>query len=237
MQEELSDNSLSDSHLIKKNQQNLTPTSRMWMLIINFIPFFHLSSIIFIICYPFDSLLFHIVLIIFTIYFLPPLLCRLFFLFFPIQQGTIPSNSKNFLYWWASASLQAIFIRLSFLEELLRLIPGFYSIWLRLWGAKIGRITYWAPGMVILDRTFLNIGNDVIFGAGVRLNPHVLAYNKEGELELLLKNICIGDRAIIGGYALLTTGTEIDNDESLRAHQVSPPFTKWKAGERQKPSI
>jgi len=103
------------------------------------------------------------------------------------------------------------------LEEILRLVPGLYSFWLRLWGAQIGRLTYWSAGLRILARSFLRIGDDVVFGAAVRLNPHVLAKNEHGQLELILATVIVGDRAIVGGYSLLTAGTEIAPDECTKA--------------------
>jgi acetyltransferase-like isoleucine patch superfamily enzyme len=101
-----------------------------------------------------------------------------------------------------------------------------------LWGAQIGRFTYWSAGTLITDRSFLSIGNDVVFGAGVRLNPHVLSKSAEGDLELLLKRVKIGDGAMVGGYSLLTAGTEITSHEITRAFLISPPFSVWKDGKR-----
>lgn len=144
----------------------------------------------------------------------------------------MPVGSPAFFSWWAQANLQMLFCRLPFLEEVLRLIPGCYSLWLRLWGARIGRLTYWAPGLKILDRSFLRIGDDVLFGAAVRLNPHVLQRNDRGEMELLLATIVIEDRAIVGGYSLLTAGTEIAAGECTRAFTISPPFNRWENGAR-----
>jgi hypothetical protein len=37
---------------------------------------------------------------------------------------------------------------------------------------------------------------------------------------------------MVGGYSLLTAGTEIVSDESTRAFLVSPPFSVWKEGKR-----
>ena len=90
----------------------------------------------------------------------------------------------------------------------------------------------WAAGLRILDRSFLKIGNGVAFGAGVRLNPHVIAANEQDRMELMLASVHIGDRAMIGGYALLTAGTRIADDENTRACLISPPFSHWKGGKR-----
>ena len=140
--------------------------------------------------------------------------------------------SRDYFVWWIVLNLQVVFCRLPALEEIMRIIPGAYSAWLRLWGSRIGSFTYWAAGLRILDRSFLDIGSGVAFGAGVRLNPHVIAENADGKMELLLATVHIGDRAIVGGYALLTTGTWIADDEVTRACLISSPFCHWKGGKR-----
>jgi hypothetical protein len=160
----------------------------------------------------------------------------------------IPAGSSAFLAWWTLFSLQTLFNRLPALEECLRLVPGLYSAWLRLWGARVGRLTYWAPGTRILDRSFVSIGDDVVFGARVRINPHVLQHPGTSASassssaaaaagpELILAPVIIGHRAMIGGYALLTAGTEIACDECTPALMVSPPFSKWQGGKRARRS-
>ena len=138
----------------------------------------------------------------------------------------IAIGSSAFLRWWACFQCQVLFLRFPALEELLRLVPGIYSLWLRLWGSRIGGLTYWAPGTIILDRGFLEIGDKVVFSAGVRINPHVM------QDDLLLAPVKIGDGALIGGYSLLTAGTEIAAGEATRAFLISPPFSMWKNGRR-----
>lgn len=139
----------------------------------------------------------------------------------------IAVGSTDFIKWWACFQCQVLFLRFPALEEIIRLVPGCYSLWLRLWGSRIGRLTYWAPRTCILDRGFLDIGDHVIFGAGVKLNPHVM---EEG--RLLLAPVKIGNGSLIGGYSLLTAGTEIAADEAVRAFLISPPFSKWKDQKR-----
>ncbi len=171
-----------------------------------------------------------------VLYLAPPILARLILAFARFPAGKMAIGSTNFFRWWASFQLQILFCRFPALEEALRLIPGLYSLWLRLWGSKIGRLTYWSPGVTITDRSFLSIGDDVVFGAGVRLNAHVLAKDKGGAMQLILAPVKIGDNALVGGYSLLTAGTEISSHEATRAHLVSPPFSLWKDGRRIKRS-
>ena len=166
------------------------------------------------------------------LYLVPPLVARIIRCFAPIREGRIPIGRRDFFIWWALFNLQVIFCRFPALEEMLRLVPGLYGPWLRLWGARVGRLIYWGAGLRILDRSFVQIGNGVMFGATVRLNPHVLARNKAGELELILATVAIGNEALIGGYSLLTAGTEIAPGECTKAFLISPPFSKWKDGVR-----
>jgi hypothetical protein len=150
----------------------------------------------------------------------------------PIREQRIAAGTKPFFAWWLMFQLQIVFCRCPFLEEALRLVPGIYSQWLRLWGSRVGRLTFWSPGTLITDRSFLSIGDDVVFGAGVRLNSHVLKKNDQGTIELILATVTVGNRAMVGGYSLLTAGTQISDGESTRAFLVSPPFSVWKDGKR-----
>jgi hypothetical protein len=147
----------------------------------------------------------------------------------------IELGSPTFILWWACFQCQVLFLRFPVLEEILRMIPGLYSLWLRAWGSRIGTVTYWAPGTVILDRGFLEIGDRVVFGAGVRINPHVM--EKTTKPMLRLSPITIGDDAVIGGYSLLTAGTEIASGEATRAFLISPPFSRWENGKRNRNQI
>ncbi|MCY2930532.1 MAG: hypothetical protein NTV86_13740 [Planctomycetota bacterium] len=169
-----------------------------------------------------------------VIYVLPPLLCRVLLLASPIRRTTIAIGSREFFTWWFAINLQMLFNRFAALEELLRIVPGCYSLWLRLWGAKVGRLTYWAAGMRILDRPFLQIGEDVTFGAGVRLNPHVIQPGGDGRLVLLLGRVRIGDHVSVGGYSLLVAGAEIASGQATRAFLMLPPFSRLEGGRRVK---
>lgn len=199
---------------------------RLWLLGLNFLPLLHLVLVgLAGWCHWWWGLA--------VLYLLPALAVRVLLKACPIAQGSHAPASRDFVVWWASAQLQMIFCRFPALEEGLRLVPGLYSLWLRLWGARIGRLTFWSPRLRILDRSFLRVGNDVVFGVGVCLNAHVLARDAvTGEAVLHLADIVIGDRSQIGGYSLLTAGTQVGPDESLRALTVSPPFSRWKHGRR-----
>ena len=207
---------------------------RAAMLLLNYFPLLHVLGTLALVSAPWNHRWERVVAGVASIYILPPVLCRIIRLVMPLREGRIPFGSKDFMIWWTLFCLQTLFCRFPFLEELLRVVPGLYSQWLRLWGARIGRFTYWAAGTMILDRPFLDVGDDVMLGAGVRLNPHVIERTKDGRSELILATVKIGAGAMIGGYSLLTSGTEIGAGESPHAVLLCPPFTLWKEGRRVK---
>ena len=209
---------------------------RVWLLVFNFVPLIHVLLLVRIGLVEGPAWV-RISAVILMMYGVPPLVARVVQACIRIPEGRIEMGSVAFLGWWVTAQLQMIFNRLPMLEELLRLVPGLYSNWLRMWGSRIGRLTFWSPGVSVLDRGYLEIGDDVLFGAGVRLNGHVLQHDTNGALELALGRIRIGSGAFVGGYSLLTAGTEIAAGDSTRAYLLSPPFTIWRDGKRWKGEV
>ena len=200
------------------------------MLLLNVLSLLHLILIALVAFYPWVHLAWRIPAVLGVLFVFPPLLGRVVKRLSRLHEGHIAVGSGAFFAWWALANLQVIFTRLPFLEELLRMVPGLYGLWLRAWGSHVSSRVYWAPGLQILDRSYVTIGDMVVFGAGVRLNPHVFLKNKSGEMELILATVRIGDRCLVGGYSLLTAGTEFPDDETGRAYLLSPPYSRWKDG-------
>ncbi|MFN7686067.1 MAG: acyltransferase [Oligoflexia bacterium] len=169
-----------------------------------------------------------------VLYLLPPLLCRGLLLVF----GRPPVRSSGFtgpfFVWWATSQLNALFIRFPALEEFLKLVPGVYSNWLRLWGARIGRLVYWGPRLQIMDRSFLEIGDDAMIGYGVGFTAHHVNRQKDGVMELVLASPKVGARAILGGLSGLTPGAEVAEGEMLPSTMGLAPFYFWKSGRRVK---
>ncbi|HXG52523.1 MAG TPA: hypothetical protein VNN77_14090 [candidate division Zixibacteria bacterium] len=209
-------------------------SSRLILLGLNVLPFAHLALVAASAAFAAEALIWRAAAAVATLYLVPPGLARAVRRLSKIPEGRIPVPSTAFFAWWALLQLQMVFCRAGFLEEALRLIPGAYSAWLRLWGARIGRLAFWAPGVSVLDRPFVSVGDDVVFGARVQINPHVFTRDRSGRTELLLGTVRIGDRATVGGYSLLTAGSAIAAGESPPALLVLPPFSIWKDGRRVK---
>jgi len=153
-----------------------------------------------------------------VLFLIPPVAVRLATLWTPLATGMVQPSSAAFLHWWFTAQWQVVFARLPALEELMRMVPGAYSVWLRLWGARVGGLVYWSPGVVILDRSLVRIGSRVIIGTGAHLNPHAIAPAGRGEMKLYLAPITIDDDALIGASSHLLPGCEV------AAGEVTPPF-------------
>ena len=162
----------------------------------------------------------------FCIYFLP-ILCLYFHnYFFPYKEGKFLLNTKHYTFWWGIHQFQLLFISLPFLEGILRLCPGLYSFWLRLWGSKIGKNVYWTPSIEILDRTSLEIGSNVIIGHKVIFLPHVIMKTKsERGLILVLKKIKIENNCFIGA------GSRFGPGSIIKENSIVPVITDLKINE------
>jgi hypothetical protein len=210
--------------------------TRLLMVLFGYIPFLHLTACVLLLVSPlvFGASYRTFLAGLGCLYFAGPLVVRLTTLVKPLPRGRFDINSREFLLWWFTAQWQVVFNRLPWLEELLRMVPGLYSAWLRLWGARVGGLVYWSPGLVILDRPLVDVGSRVVFGVGVRVNPHVLAPDEyTGRMSLSLGRVAIGDDVLVGGYSFLPCGATVAPGELLPGMRVMRMFTEWRDGRRQ----
>jgi hypothetical protein len=198
----------------------MTTGRRIATLLIGYIPLLHVILCIAIWFIP-QPIAVRASAFVLTLYLLPPLAARLG----RFQPGTYPMH----LGWWWSQQWQTLFNRFPFLDEVLRLVPALYSMWLRLWGSHIGKLVYWAPGVRLLDRGLVDIGDSVVVGASVRISGHLFAND-----ELLIARVTIGASSVIGGFSILAPGVVIGENESTPAAMLLPPHSEFR-GERRVP--
>ncbi|HUP56828.1 MAG TPA: hypothetical protein VM598_05200 [Bdellovibrionota bacterium] len=165
---------------------------------------------------------------------LPPLLCRILLALFGEPPRRIPAFSRPFFVWWATYQLQAVFLRVPMIEELMRIVPGLYATWLRLWGSRVGRLSFWSPGSRVLDRPFADIGDEVMVGYDAGFTSHLFVKDAEGKLELVFGRAKAGDRSLLGGRSGILPGSELAPGEMLPADVVLIPYSVWKDGRRQR---
>lgn len=169
---------------------------------------------------------FNVLSLILTLYALPLLIYKIHNHFYPISEGISYLQGKAYSPWWGSYQIQVIYITFPILESLLRLIPGMFSLWLRLWGAKVGKGVYWTPHLEISDRGFLEIGDYVIFGHKVGIYSHVIKPRKDN-LMLYVKKVHIGSHSFIGAGSYLATGVVITEGSLVNADSKLFPNQKY----------
>lgn len=147
--------------------------------------------------------------LLFVLYGLPVAAYRLHQRRFPLEQGVSYLDGPAYCPWWGGQQLQAVYIAFPALEAGLRLVPGLYSAWLRLWGSRIGAGVYWTPRCAIVDRGLLELGDHVLFGHEVQCFAHVVK-PRNGRLILYVRRVAIGSGAFIGAGSRLGPGVVIE---------------------------
>ncbi len=143
-----------------------------------------------------------------TVYLLPVACFRLHQLAWPLAEGRTRLDEASYAPWWGAYQFQLMYTAFPALEAALRLIPGIYSAWLRLWGSRIGRGVHWTPRVEISDRSLLEVGDGVIFGHRSACYAH-LVQRRNGGLILYLRRIRIGRGVQIGAGSRLRPGASI----------------------------
>lgn len=144
-----------------------------------------------------------------VIYGLPPLFWRIYRGFWGQKRRVWVLNRRGRCDWWIAHQTQGLFAALPGLEALLRLVPGLYSFWLRLWGSKIGRGVYWTARVEILDRHNLTVGDGVVFGHRVIVTGHVIVKKRGGLMVLVERSTEIGAGCFIGADARIAPGVKL----------------------------
>jgi hypothetical protein len=159
-------------------------------------------------------------LLVFIVYLLPPLVLRIVFRWAPLKLGVGCIDGRAFCPWLAAHHIQAFYDALPFLESLLRVFPGFYSMWLRLWGSRVGYGVEWPVRIDVLDRNLMDIGNRVVFSREVELSAHVRQKMEGGGSRVLVRPVRIGSYAFIGADARLGPGAVAPHNANVPAHTV-----------------
>lgn len=159
-------------------------------------------------------------LLLFVIYVFPPIVLRILERWTPIKPGVSLIDGRKFNPWLAAHHIQAMYDALPFLESLLRVIPGFYSMWLRMWGSRVGYGVEWPVRIDVLDRNLLDIGNRVVFARETELSAHARKKCADGAgIRVLVRQVRIG------GYAFIGANTRLGPGASVPANAAVPPMS------------
>ncbi len=154
-------------------------------------------------------------LVLIVLYIVPPMTERVMLRWAPLKQGISQIDGKSFSPWLASHHIQAMYDALPFLESLLRVIPGFYSMWLRMWGSRVGYGVEWPVRMDILDRGLMDIGNRVVFSRRVELGAHARKKTDSGRSRVLVRTVRIGSYAFLGARVRVGPGASVPSNASV----------------------
>ena len=203
-------------------------------LALNFLPLLHLLAGA-AVCGFADGALARVGAALAWIYVLPPLAGRVAMALFGAAQGEgLGQDARAFKVWWFLTQLQVLFNRFGFLEELLRMVPGLYALWLNAWGARVSPLVYWGPGAVVVDRQAVRIGPGAVIGLRAVLAGHLAVKDESGAFRVTLAPVQIEARALIGAYAGIGPGCTVAADEEVPAAAFLRPFTQWTGGKRVK---
>ena len=141
--------------------------------------------------------------------------------------GLLHQHARGFKLWWFATQCQTIFNRLPMLEEILRLVPGLFPLWIRLWGGRMSLQTYVAPGVVILDRWAVEVQRGAVLGYGCLIASHLATREVSGRAVVLVATPCIQAHAIVGGMTKIGPGAVLREGQVLATGRHLGPFATW----------
>ena len=159
------------------------------------------------------------------IYLFPLILHKFTCHIIPLEEGISYIEKGKYNPWLTSYRIQKIFLILPILEKVLMCVPGLFPLWLRAWGSKVGKGVEFPPSTLITDRSFLNIGDNVLIGNEIYFSPH-LVKRKNMKALVFLKTISIGKNSFIGGKVNLFAGSTLSNGFELPAVSYVGPNMK-----------
>jgi acetyltransferase-like isoleucine patch superfamily enzyme len=160
---------------------------------------------------------FLLVLGLLTPYILPLFTWKLINFIKPLKEGSGEYLAeKTFSPWLSSYRIQEIYLKFPFLERAIHLVPFLYSSWLRAWGSKVGKRVLIPPTVKVVDRTSLDIGNNVYLGDEVYFSSHFIV-QKNGRIFCYHKSVTIEDNCFIGAFTKLGPGARVKENSVVKA--------------------
>jgi hypothetical protein len=162
------------------------------------------------------------------LYLVPPCVCRLTLFAFGRPQGRgLTQDTRAYKVWWFTHQWQVVFNRLPWLEELLRLVPGAYALWIGMWGGSVSPWAYWAPGSIVVDRHLVIVERGAVIGMGAGLTGHIASLRADGTFTVDIAAPRVGRGAIMGTRSGLGPSAELADHQVLPAGRLIPPFMHW----------
>lgn len=166
------------------------------------------------------------------IYLIPPMAFQIVNQIWPLTTGVtyLGKKAEHGNIWYASHQFQWLFNSFPYFERVLMMVPGLYSVWLRLWGAKIGKKVNWTPESKIVDRPMIEIGDRALIGNRSYISSHAIK-KKEGRYLLWIAPVKIGSDTVLAYACQLAPGVEVGNNCFVEAMAALYPKEKVLDGE------
>lgn len=161
------------------------------------------------------------------VYLVPVLIGGLVTRLWPTPTGTFGLTDPGYRHWWLMLQLQLPFNRLPILEELLRLVPGLYPLWIRLWGGDLSAKSFVGPGVMIGDRHLIRVGPRAVLGARAGFAGHIAFRDETGRWRVIVAPCEVGADAIVGGDAGVGPGAVLAPGATLPAARHLGPHKHW----------
>lgn len=167
------------------------------------------------------------------LYLLPPIVCHVALLVFGRPSGRgLTQETRAYKVWWFTYQWQIVFNRVPWLEEILRLTPGLYALWIFLWGGRASPLVYWSPGSVAFDRPLIVVERGAVIGVRAGLVGHLARIEPDGTYRVDIGTSRVGRGAMLAVRSGLSAGSEIAPNQLLPAGRMIKPFTRWDGGTR-----
>ena len=206
----------------------------IYMVVLNYLPLLLISSGVLLAFQASFSVAEGLGVFLLWLYLLPPLLARIVLLSGSPKTSGAGPREPAFKRWWLLTQLQMPFNRIGLLEELLRLVPGLYSLWLNLWGARVSLMTFWTRDVLISERYLLTIEPGVTLASQTGITAHLVNQDENGELRLVVAPVVIERGAVLGIRSGLGPGCRVFAGELLPAGRMLPPHHGWQDGRKVK---
>jgi hypothetical protein len=161
------------------------------------------------------------------VFLLPPLASLLMISAFGRPNGRLNQDMSAYRVWWVLTQWQTLFNRLPWLEELLRLVPGLYALWIALWGGRLSPFAYVGPGVLITDRYAVRVGRGAVLGMKSTLLGHLVLRDEAGRWQVLVATPIVEPESILGGEAKLGPGAVLRAGHTLPVGRHVGPFDEW----------
>lgn len=201
-------------------------------LALNYLPLLQLAGGVALAFGAFSTPAARIVFLALWIYLLPPAVARLTLAAFGRPAGRATLDSRAYRIWWFLTQWQMVFNRLPWLEELLRLVPGLYSLWIGLWGGRLSLFAYVSPGVLITDRYLVDVGRGAVLGMKCSLAGHIAVRDESGCFVVLIGAPTVEAEAVVGGEAGLGPGATLLAGQMLPVGRRVAPFAVWPRGRK-----